>query len=452
VPDQFIVGIDVGSSKLCSAIAIREMSGTIRYVGHGSAPSSGYRGGEVTDVEQLAAAFGRAIEEARYLIGAPVHDVALCVSGARLEALDRSGGINLEPGRPVDQSDILRAIGVSRGSDPAGLHTVHRVVRALSVDGAITRDPTGRIGRRLEVATRDLAMPAQLVERLRQAAEAAGVQVHTLIPEGVAAATAATTEEERSAGVAVVDIGSGGADLAVYVDGELRHVAAVPLGGNHITADIAGVIDISTEQAESLKRQYGAIDRNSNDELMEWNARTIAALQRQAATGDIPPGAVRSIAAARAIQIVDALHTSLRDAGMIDYLRAGVILTGGTSQLRGIEDIANAIIGVPVRSGAVVSGDGFPSIVDPSAVPSVGLVRYCALRANAAPAARGESRRIGAGVNAFVHPAVQRVMPVRDTMEPPPSKQRAERTGTRSWGRAFRNWMREFVPARVEDQ
>jgi cell division protein FtsA len=222
------------------------------------------------------------------------------------------------------------------------------------------------------------------------------------------------------------------------------------MGGNHVTADIAGVIDISIEQAETLKRQYGAIDRNSDDELMEWNARTIAALQRQAATGEIPPGAVRSIAAARAIQIIDALHSSLRGAGLVEYLRSGVILTGGTSQLRGIDDIANAIIGVPVRSGAVVSGDGFPAVVDLSAVPAVGLVRYCALRANAAPAAR-ESRRIGAGANAFVHPAVQRVLPVRDTMRTPPSQHRAERSETHSWGRAFRNWMREFVPARVDD-
>lgn len=450
MPDQFIVGIDVGSSKLCSAIAIREASGAIRYVGHGSAPSGGYRGGQVTDVEQLAAAFRRAVEEARYLIGTAVQDVAICVSGARIESLDRSGGINLEPGKPVDNSDILRAIGVSRGSDPPGLHTVHRVVRALSVDGSITRDPTGRIGRRLEVATRDFAMSSQLVEQLRGAAEAAGLQVHTLIPEGIAAATAATTEDERSAGVAVADIGSGGVDVAVYVDGELRHVAALPLGGNHITADIAGVINISTEQAESLKRQYGAIDRSSNDELMEWNARTIAALQRQAASGDVPSSAVRSIAAARAIQIVDALHANLRGVGLVEYLRAGIILTGGTSQLRGIDDIANAIIGVPARSGAVVSGDGFPAIIDPSAVPSIGLVRYCALRANAGPAPRGEARRIGAGAVAFIHPSVQRVMPVRDTMKPPPSQQ--SRTGTHGWGRSFRNWMREFVPARVEDE
>ena len=452
MPDQFIVGIDVGSSKLCSAIAVRETNGTSRYVGHGSAPSSGYRGGEVTDVEQLATALRRAVDEARYLIGAQVQDVAICVSGARIEGLDRHGGINLEPGKPVDQSDVLRAIGVSRGSDPPGLHTVHRVVRALSVDGSITRDPTGRIGRRLEVATRDYALTAQLVERLRLAAESAGLQVHTLIPEGVAAAMAATTEDERGIGVAVVDIGSGGADLAVYVDGELRHLAAFPLGGNHITADIAGVIDISTEQAESLKRQYGAIDRDSNDELMEWNARTIAALQRQAATGDIPPGAVRSIAAARAIQIIDALHSSLRAAGMVEYLRAGVILTGGTSQLRGIDDIANAILGVPVRTGAVVSGDGFPAIVDLTAAPSIGLVRYCAIRANASPAARGESRRVGAGASAFVHPAVQRVMPIRDTMSQLPSQHVEQRIGTRSWGRAFRNWMREFIPARVENE
>jgi cell division protein FtsA len=472
VPDQFIVGVDIGASKLCAAVALRERNGAVRYVGHGSAPSAGLRGGEVVDPNALSTAFKRAVEEARYLIGTPVHDIVVSVSGARLEPIDRMGGLDLSGGRPITHQDVVQAIGNSRGSDPAGLQTVHRVVRGMSLDGDPVTDPTGRTGRRLDVWTRDYAVPAQLVERLRRSADAASVRIHTLIPEGVAAAAAALTDDERDAGVVLVDIGSATTDIAAYVHGDLQHIAGFPLGGHHITTDLASVLDIPIDEAEDLKRRHGAIGEDNDEELFEWTPRTVAALQRLASEGEVPGAAVRSIAAARVIQIIDRVKAVLDGAQLTERLRAGAVLTGGGSQLHGTEDIARAILRLPVRSGAVLPADGFPAIADPTVSASVGLIRYCAARSVAPLPPRAESRSLGA--TAFVHPLVMQVpapfrgsgerhtreegqrsahsvTPVATMVLSPQYSAPARARASRSWGRSFRAWMREFVPARMDE-
>lgn len=451
MPDQFIVGIDVGSSKLCAAVAIRERSGAIRYVGHGSAPSSGLRGGEVIDTDALAAAFKRSVEEARYLIGTSVEDVAISISGAHIEPIDRMGGLDLATDRSVSHEDVGRAIGQSRGTDPVGLHTVHRVVRGMSLDSEPVTDPTGRYGRRLDVWTRDYAVPSQLVERLQQAASASGVRIHTLIPEGVAAASSALSPTERQDGVALVDIGSATTDIAVYSGGDLKHVAGFALGGHYITTDIAAMLDIPIEEAEDLKRRHGAIGEDNSEELFEWTPRSIAQLQRQASYGEVPGAAVRTIAAARVVQIIDRVKEVLDTSDTLQLLQSGVVLTGGGSLLTGTEDIASAILGVPVRVGGVLAGDGFPGIADPTVSASVGLIRYCAVRAAVPPPSRREARHspviAGATATAFVHPLVmQRPFNLVQDV----SRQRPQRTSA-TWRRSFGNWLREFVPARMEE-
>jgi cell division protein FtsA len=448
VPDQFIVGVDVGSSKLCAAVAVREHGGAVRYIGHGSAPSSGLRGGEVVDPDALSAAFKRAVEEAQYLIGTEVQDLVVSVSGAHIEPIDRMGGLDLSSDRPVSRDEVVEAISQSRGTDPPGLHTIHRVVRGMALDGEPTSDPTGRYGRRLDVWTRDYAVPAQLIERLRQAADAAGVRIHTLIPEGVAAASSALSPAEREAGVALIDIGSATTDIAVYSGSDLQHVAGFSLGSHHITTDIAAMLDIPVEEAENLKRRHGAIGQDTNEELFEWTPRSIAQLQRLASFGEVPGSAVRTIAAARAVQIIDRVKENLEASDTLQLLQSGAVLTGGGSLLTGIEDIASAILGIPVRCGGVLSGDGFPGIADPAVSASVGLIRYCAVRAvTPQPPQRRESRQYSASATAFVHPLVmQQPFRRRDSL-PDAIPRRASGT----WKRSLGGWLREFVPARMEE-
>lgn len=448
MPDQFIVGVDIGSSKLSSAVAVREQAGTIRYIGHGSAPSAGMRGGDIVDAEGLANSLKRAVEEARYLIGADVQDIALSVSGARIETLERTGGVDLDPNRRIGPADVMRALSDLRGGEHGGVQTIHRVVRSFSIDADPVADPTGRSGRRLDVWVRDFAIPASLVERLRRAADSAGVRIHTFLPEGVAVGSATLSQSERDAGVAVIDIGSATTDIAVYLNGDLQHLAAFPLGGHHITQDVASILSVSIEDAESLKRAHGVVSRDDaeDDLILEWTPRTIAMLQRQASYGNVPPSAIRSITAARVIQIIDRTKEILDGYEVTRRLRAGVVLTGGTAQLDGIVEIARTILGVPVRAGTILAGDGFPAIADPGAAAAVGLTRYLATRATS-PTASSSSR--SAAATAIIHPVVARTIAGQDTIDVIPRRapNRGERSG---WGQAVRDWLREFIPAKPD--
>ena len=448
MPDQFIVGVDIGSSKLCSAVAVREQGGSIRYVGHGSAPSAGMRGGDIVDTDALSGSLKRAAEEARYLIGTEVQDIALCVSGARLEVLERAGGVDLDPGRRIGPAEVMRAVSDLRGGEHGGVQSIHRVVRSFAIDTEPVADPTGRSRRRLDVWVRDFAIPTSLVERLRRAADAAGVRIHTFLPEGVAVGAATLSQSERDAGVAVIDIGSATTDIAVYLNGDLHHLTAFPLGGHHITQDVASILNVSIEDAERLKRTHGVVSRDDaeDDLILDWTPRTIAMLQRQATYGNVPPSAIRSITAARVIQIVDRAKEILDGFEVTRRLRSGVVLTGGTAQLDGIVDIARTILGVPVRTGTILAGDGFPAIADPGAAAAVGLTRYCATRASVATP---QSSPRSAAATAIVHPVVARSLAKPDTIDVIPRRgpRRGERSG---WGQAVRDWFREFIPVKPD--
>ena len=471
MPDQFIVGIDIGTSKLCSAVAIRESSGALRYVGHGSTPSGGLKSGDIVDVAGLGAAFVRAVEEARYLIGAPVHDIVVSMSGMKLEPIDRSGGISLQLGRPITSDEVARAISSARGLDPPGVQPIHRVVRSVVLDGERVEDPLGKSGTRLDVRVRDYAVSSVLIDRLRQVGDASAVRIHSLVPGGVASAAATLTDDERRNGVALVDIGSGTTDIAIYASGELRHLATFPAGGNHVTTDIASILDVPLDDAERLKRRFGAIGEDSDEELItDWTPRTIAMLQRMASEGDVPAYAVRSIAGARVIQIIDRVREILAQTEAGSVLRSGVVLTGGGSLLHGVADISAAILRMPVRLAAVAATDGFPAIADPGVCGAIGLVRYVSARAEPAPGSQPQavgrgSSGSGFGVSGIVHPAMARSLPRRgargDVTIDVITAQRSHsvyaphnarsRPATRGWGRVVQDWMRELVPRHDDD-
>lgn len=446
MPDQFIVGIDIGSSKLCSAVALRDPEGGVRYVGHGSTASGGLRAGEVSDPESLGAALRRAVEEARYLIGVSVEDVVATVAGARIQTLERMGGVDVDGSRPISAREIGRALEDARGRDPVGMATIHRVVRAFAVDGEPVDDPSGRYGRRLDVWTRDFAVQSAVTEGLRRAADLAGIRIHTLVPTGVADTAAVTSQTERDAGVAVVDIGSATTDIAVYLGGDLQHLVSFPLGGHHITADVASVLDIPIEEADRLKVEHGAISEDVDEELIDWSPRTIAALQRQAKYGNVPGSAVRTITAARTVQIIDQVKATLDDLDDTRRLRAGLVLTGGTAQLTGIVDITRAITGTPVREGQVLPGGGFPSIGDPGVSSAVGLIRYVTGRSVGTQPTRQRSPAT-AGI---VHPLVMNPLARGATIDVT-RRQRTRQPTQRGWGTIVKGWVREFIPVSPAD-
>jgi cell division protein FtsA len=399
-----------------------------------------------------------ALDEVRHLAGAPIQDLVVSVAGAQIAPIDRHGQISLDATHSIAQRDVERAIDSAREDDPEGLRTIHRVVQGFAIHGQRTNVPLGRYGNDLDVFIRDFAVTSELVESIREAAAAVSTRVHAFVPGGVAAAEAALTAEEREHGVILIDIGGATTDVAVYIDGNLHDLSGFPLGGHHLTQDLSMILEVSLDVAERIKIRDGVSTSAEAAKVpVDWGPRGIARIQRQARDGTLSGDVVRAITGARMEQILQrAKEIALRTDGHNGSRHGSIVITGGSSRLRGIEDVASAVFGLPARRGDILPSEGFPPIADPASTASVGLVRYCASRGAwaASPPPQSGGRRAGQQ-----QAAEQDLVAVRDTGLRPEIAQyqqvhrfvRPQRPQeTRAWGRLMREWMREFIPARSD--
>lgn len=456
--DQLIVGIDIGSTKFSSAIALYNRAGEIRYLGHGSTPSAGMKAGRIADPEALANALRMALDEIRHLAGAPIQDLVISVAGAQVAPIDRHGQVSLDARHEITHLDVERAIGAAQEDDPEGLKTIHRVVQGFAVHGQRTSAPLGRSGNDLDVFMRDFAVTTELVEGIRHAAASVSTRVHALVPGGVAAAEAAVTADERQQGVVLIDIGGATTDVAVYIDGDLHDIGGFPLGGHHLTQDLAMILEVDMEVAERFKCRDGVATSSEAAKVpVDWGSRGIARLQRQARDGTLSGDVVRAINGARLEQILQqAKEIALRTDGHNGSRHGSIVITGGSSKLRGIEAAASEVFGLPARRGEVLPSDGFPPIADPASTTSVGLVRYCASRgawAAETPQDGGRQRNAHpepAPMEQSQHRELTPQVEVRQYQQVHRLTRDARPSVTRAWGRLMRDWMREFIPARTD--
>lgn len=441
---RLVVGLDIGSSKMCVTVATLDDLGGARYVAHGSTPSDGMIAGEIVDAGAFSGALRLALEEAQRLGGGSVTDLYVSVAGVRFTPHERTGRLDHGAIAAFTRTDVMRALPDPGQHDARSQTTVHRVVKIVEIDGEEVDDPHGLRGRSLVVRTRDYTAPKSLVDAVTTAAEATGRRVQAIVPTGVASAAAALTEAERRLGVAVIDIGYTSTDIAVYCAGVLHGLTSVPIGGYHLSADLAQLLDIPIGDAERWKRVYGVVNPLQNPEL-DLGARTIAGWQRQAQHGDAPREAIQTIAGARLVQLFAEIGDWLKSQHFLESILAGVVLSGGGARLAGIEEVAHAVLGCEVRAGGVVAGDGFPAIPDPSVTASVGLVRYCVSRATRAaprrPASRIEHRD-------SPYPATYDWHGGQEPVGGNRLIHNEERSDNRQWGRSVTRWMREFIPAR----
>ncbi len=453
--DQLIVGVDIGSTKFSSAVALFNRSGAIQYLGHGSTPSAGVKGGRISDPAALAKALKMALDEIRHLAGAPIQDLVISVGGAQVAPIDRRGQVRLDGASAIGQREVEQAIENAKSDDPEGLRTIHRVVRSFAVNGEPTTAPLERFGTDLEVWIRDFAVTSELVEGIREAASSASTRVHAFVPGGVASAEAALTPEERRQGAILIDVGGATTDVAVYIDGELHDLTGFPMGGHHLTQDLAVVLEVPLEVADRLKIRDGVSSPADAAKVpVDWGPRGIARIQRQARDGTLPGDVVRAITGARMAQIMErAKEIAQRIDGHNQSLSGSIVVTGGSSKLRGIDEVASAVFGLPARRGDILPSEGFPPIADPSSSAAIGLVRYCASRG--AWAAQPPREKFG-GRPARAEGEKRGWMPVRAPRhhdEPVPHQDVHQSVGTvetRDWGRLMRDWMREFIPARTD--
>jgi len=256
--EPIIVGIDIGTSKICTLVARVEDGSNLRILGVGIEPSQGLRKGTVVDINAAAAAVTRSVEKAERTSGFEINAALVSLAGSHVSSINSRGVVGISGGI-VDLDDIDRALDAAQAiAIPHNREIIHVIQRGFIIDGQDgIRTPVGMHGYRLEVEAHIITASASTVENLRQCVGGSGIEVSQFVLNPLASGEIVLSETERQMGVAVVDIGGGTTDMAIYIDGDVWHTMVLPVGGNHVTSDIAHGLRLSITQAEEIKLKFG---------------------------------------------------------------------------------------------------------------------------------------------------------------------------------------------------
>ncbi|MCX6065617.1 MAG: cell division protein FtsA [Chloroflexi bacterium] len=375
--DDIVVGIDVGTTKVCTLVARVEQDDSLRIMGVGIEPSEGIRKGVIVDLTSASQAITRSIVQAEQTSGLKIDSALVSLAGAHVASVNSRGVVAVSGYNTVDQSDIERAMDAARGvAIPNSREIIHVIQRGFSLDGEDgIHQPVGMHGYRLEVEAHVITAATATVENLRQAVGAAGVHVAQFVLNPLASAEVVLTDTERNMGAVVCDIGGGTTDLAIYVNGDVWHTMVLAVGGNHITQDIAHGLRLPLNEAEEAKKMHGhalqsevGLDETFNikpfgeESPVRMNRRDLAL-----------------IIEARVEEMFDLALQEIKRSGYDGLLPAGMILTGGTSLLPGIRQLASKVLGMPVRTAQPEKLMGLADKLNsPAYSTSVGLLTWAA--------------------------------------------------------------------------
>src|SRR5512146_3216649 len=272
-----VVGIDVGTTKVCTLVAREEALGKMRILGVGIEPAQGIRKGVVVDIGAASQAVARSVDKAERTSGLEITSALVSLAGSHVASVNSRGVVGIT-GQTIDQDDVGRAVDAARAvAIPHNREIIHVIQRGFNVDGQEgIRMPLGMHGYRLEVETHIITASAASVENLRQAVGASGVEVSQFVLNPLASAEVVLSETERQMGAVVCDIGGGTTDMAIYIDGDVWHTMVLAVGGNHVTNDIAHGLRLPVNQAEDIKKQYGHALESEIGENEYFSVRTFS--------------------------------------------------------------------------------------------------------------------------------------------------------------------------------
>lgn len=368
-----IVGLDVGTTKVTCIVGERTAEG-VDVVGVGTARSTGLRKGVVINIEETTRSIGDAVREAERMSGMAVRSVFTGISGGHIRGFN-SHGIVAVSDDEISHDDVARVIDAAKAvAIPLDREVLHILPQEYVIDDQDgIREPTGMHGVRLEARVHIVTSAASSARNVVRCANHAGLEVEAIVLQQLASAEATLTQDEKDLGVCLVDIGGGTADIAVFSDGAIVHTSVLPLGGNHVTNDIALGMRTPQQEAERLKRDHGSalvaeVDPKELIQVPSVGGREPRPLSRQI---------LCEIIEARVEEIFRLVKAEIRQSGYEELIASGVVLTGGTSRLSAIEDVAEDVLGLPIRCGEPSGVTGMVDRVDtPEFATAVGLIRH----------------------------------------------------------------------------
>jgi cell division protein FtsA len=402
-PERLVAALDIGSAKTTAIIA--EVEGdlprhpTLKVLGVGQAKTTGMRRGVVADIEETTRSIRKAVQDAERMSGAEMQELYAGIAGEHVQAMT-SKGIVAVAGEEINKGDVDRANEVARAQAiPQDRELLHAIPQEYTVDkNTGIRDPIGMSGMRLETEMYLVTIGSSPAINLRKSVERAGYKVRELILEPLASALAVLTEDEKELGTALVEMGAGTTDLAIFHEGKIRHLATVSYGGNNVTNDIVHGLGVTQADAERLKERYGCAYEPMVD------PSDVIQLPSTVAQGDrqIPRELLAHIIHQRMDEIFNLVQTEISTAGYRSKLAGGIVLAGGGAAMQGAAELASDVFGTGVRIG--VPRERLGGLTDAVEAPRfstvVGLAEYGAHRM-ALGAASTSARKIKIGGAGF---------------------------------------------------
>jgi cell division protein FtsA len=371
--ENVIVGLDIGTTKTCAVVSEVKESG-VDIIGVGSHPSEGLRKGVVVNIESTVESIKRAVEEAERISGCEIRSVHVGIAGGHIRG-QNSLGIVAVKGREVDADDVERAIDAARAIaiplDRQILHTLPQYYVVDEQDGI--RDPVGMSGVRLEAKVHIVTGAVTSIQNIVKSVNRVGLDIKDIVLEQLASSEAVLSNDEKDLGVALIDIGGGTTDIAIFSEGSIKHTAVLPVGGNYVTSDIATGLRTPIAEAEKIKIRYGCaymplIPKDEAIDVPSVGGREAREVSRQILGRIIEP---------RMDEILTMASKEITKSGCEEILAAGVVLTGGASILEGVPELAEQIFQMPVRRGSPMGIGGLTDVVNsPLYATGVGLALY----------------------------------------------------------------------------
>ncbi|WP_018864698.1 MULTISPECIES: cell division protein FtsA [Thioalkalivibrio] len=369
-----IVGLDVGTSKIEAIVGELTDEGEIEIIGIGSSPSRGLKKGVVVNIESTVQSIQRAVEEAELMAGCEIHSVYTGIAGSHIKSYNSTGVVAIKDGEVVP-GDVDRVIDAARAiAIPADQRILHVLPQEYIIDEQEgIREPIGMSGVRLEAKVHLVTGAVSAAQNIVKCVERCGLRVDDIILEQLASSYSVLSEDEKDLGVCLVDVGGGTTDIAVFAHGAIMHTAVIPIAGDQVTNDIAVALRTPTQYADELKIKYACALRTLADpgetiEVPGVGDRAARRLSRQTLASVVEP---------RYEELLQLVQAELRRSGTEEMIAAGVVLTGGSSRMEGVVDLAEEVFHMPVRLGVPQRVTGLLDVVkNPIHATGVGLLLY----------------------------------------------------------------------------
>ncbi|MFW5998233.1 MAG: cell division protein FtsA [Bacillota bacterium] len=360
---KLITGLDIGTTKICAMIAEITSEDQLEIIGIGLSPSHGLRKGIVVDIDKTSKAVSSAVEKAERMAGVSIDSAYVGIAGAHISSINSHGVVAVTgEEKEIENSDIQRVMEAAQIIPlSAEEEIIHVLAREFIVDGCKgIKDPLGMSGVRLEVETHIITGSSTSIQNLVKSVLNIGLEVDDVVLEPLASSKAVLSEDEKELGVTLVDIGGGTTDIVVFHEGSISYTSVLPVGGNHVSNDIAVGLRTPISEAEKLKIKNGSINPENITEKEYINVLSASGKVKN----KVSRKSLCQVIKPRSREMFSLIKKELEEAGPRDLTPAGLVLTGGASLLDGTEELASRIIDLPVRLGEPDYVNGLSDVID----------------------------------------------------------------------------------------